>query len=350
MGYTEAWLKCLVKEFSCQVIVVKWDEQKLTPLENENHIGVHYNLRSSFLSDKELLDFGKKVKPDLIYVSGRMDKGYLKLAKYFRKQNTLILAGMDNQWDGSIRQRLACLLSYFLYKQYFTHIQVPNRLQYEYARRLGYSSRNILLPLYTADVDKYTEAYRYRLENNNVIKKTILFVGRLDPVKGLHLLISAFISLKGKHSQWRLMIIGNGPLKAKIHRDTKEHPEIILKDFLQPNELINAAKDVSFFCLPSLMEPWGVVIHEFTCLGLPIVTSSVCGASSQFLVNGYNGYTFENGSQVDLKSKLEIMMSKSRSELTTMGQRSHNLSQQVSPELTAAATLSIIKSRCTYSV
>lgn len=342
MGYTEAWLKSMVQDFSCQVNVVKWDKGKLTPLENKNHTGIEYRLRSSFSKDEDLLDYAKRCKPDLVYASGRMDKGYLKVVKHFRKQNIPTLSGMDNQWFGSLRQKIAIIFSYYLYRQYFTHIQVPNRLQYEYARRLGYAKEKIFLPLYTADTKKFASAYTFRKNNENQIEKTILFVGRLHPVKGLQLLIDAFVSLREKHNQWELKIIGSGPLKEKISKDIKQYPEIILHDFLQPEELVIEAREAAFFCLPSLKEPWGVVIHEFACLGLPLLTSSICGASSQFLVNGYNGYTFSVGSKTDLIEKLDKMMSKSEIELAKMGQRSHALSKQISPELTAAATLSII--------
>ena len=49
------------------------------------------------------------------------------------------------------------------------------------------------------------------------------------------------------------------------------------------------------FILPSLKEPWGVVLNEFAASGVPLLGSNVIGASSAFLINGYNGYTFDAG-------------------------------------------------------
>ncbi len=41
--------------------------------------------------------------------------------------------------------------------------------------------------------------------------------------------------------------------------------------------------------LPSVYEPWGVVIAEAAATGLPVICTEACGASVEIVRTGYNG-------------------------------------------------------------
>ncbi len=89
--------------------------------------------------------------------------------------------------------------------------------------------------------------------------------------------------------------------------------------------------------LPSHFEPWGVVVHEFAATGMPIVSSDVVGACTAFLKNDYNGYRYSGGNVAALKAALEKIMALPPDRLVTMGDRSYELSKQISPSTWAAA-------------
>ena len=112
---------------------------------------------------------------------------------------------------------------------------------------------------------------------------------------------------------------------------------------MSPNELAENIKEAGIFCLPSYKEAWGVVIHEYAAAGLPLITSDRCGASTAFLRNGYNGYTFRTGDLGELKKVLLLMMNKTSSELLEMGQRSNELSKQITEKIWAETLNTIIK-------
>ncbi len=99
----------------------------------------------------------------------------------------------------------------------------------------------------------------------------------LKKEKGIDLLIKAYNSIQNKRG-WTLTLIGNGSLKRKIIRENKNNDDIMIKDFMQPGELLNEIEKAGAFCLPSIYEPLGVVIQEFASAGLPLITSNVCGA------------------------------------------------------------------------
>ena len=124
-------------------------------------------------------------------------------------------------------------------------------------------------------------------------------------------------------------MVGNGPEKDNFPKAE----QIKVYDFMPQHEITKLINDVDFFCLPSLREPWGVVIHEMASSGLPLLLSDTCGAGTDYLINGYNGYYFENNNPIDLKEKLLILMTASSEQLSTMGKRSYKFSLNNSPEI-----------------
>ncbi len=58
--------------------------------------------------------------------------------------------------------------------------------------------------------------------------------------------------------------------------------------------LIKEIQKSGCFILPSIFEPWAVVIHEFACAGLPIIATEVCGATPHFVINGFNGLSIKS--------------------------------------------------------
>ncbi|WP_235852332.1 glycosyltransferase [Helicobacter mehlei] len=56
--------------------------------------------------------------------------------------------------------------------------------------------------------------------------------------------------------------------------------------------------------MPSLSEPWGLVVEEALAVGLPVFVSSACGA--QVLVQeGVNGFIFDPKDEMSLIGLLE---------------------------------------------
>lgn len=53
--------------------------------------------------------------------------------------------------------------------------------------------------------------------------RTLLAVGRLAPEKGFDLLIDAFAEIAGQHRDWRLLILGEGPLRDELAQAVRGH-------------------------------------------------------------------------------------------------------------------------------
>jgi glycosyltransferase involved in cell wall biosynthesis len=188
--------------------------------------------------------------------------------------------------------------------------------------------------VYTADVPTFARVYEQsRAEKRTQYPRTLLFVGRLVPDKGVDLLSSVFTSLSSEaRNEWKLKIVGSGSLRQSL----SSSPDVEISGFVQPTELPALAQHAGAFALPSVIEPWGVVLHEFAAAGLPLIASSSCGAASAFLRDAYNGYTFRAGDAGDLGRAMRDLFGQSLESLLRMGARSHELSLQITPALWAA--------------
>lgn len=109
-----------------------------------------------------------------------------------------------------------------------------------------------------------------------------LFVGRLAAEKNLSLLIAAFQRLP----QFELTLVGSGPLK--IEQQANIHP----LGHVPLEELPRVYQQHDVLILPSLSEPWGLVVEEALYQGLPVIVSEHVGAKE--LVEDYQvGLTFD---------------------------------------------------------
>ncbi|MEL6135555.1 MAG: glycosyl transferase family 1, partial [Bacteroidota bacterium] len=143
-GYTLACLRELMKNEKHEVCLVRWPVNQEAPFQFEFDERIQVYDRDQ-LDDTAVARVASQFQPDIIFISGWMDKGYLKAALPFRKQGVPVIAGIDNQWVGSLRQQVATWMSPWLVKKYFSHMWVSGLRQYEYARRLGFPRHHIRL-------------------------------------------------------------------------------------------------------------------------------------------------------------------------------------------------------------
>ncbi len=343
MDYQIPILKEYVKSYGAEVHVIYWDKNKNTPYRIPDEEKITFHTRSSF--DRQgLIEFVSGLKPDIVYISGWMDKGYLAAAKALRKCETPVITGFDDIWYYTLRQTVASwIFPLMIKKKFFSHAWVAGPYQYHYAKRLGFKDNEIIFNLLSANCELFEDKTKFQKEIFSDRKKTFLFVGRYHEVKGLLLLIDVFDSLSEKNKDWNLKLIGNGPLESELNERAAVNPNIIVRDFMQPDELAAEIRGSDVFILPSNHEPWGVVIHEFCAAGMPMILSDCCGAAPVFLIHGYNGFLFKDKSFDSLREQMSKMMAMKPEDILEMGKRSYKLSKRITPEISAASFMSVLK-------
>ncbi|MFN0201521.1 MAG: glycosyltransferase family 4 protein [Bacteroidia bacterium] len=330
-----ACIRALLSHENVEVMLVRWQVNQEAPFQFQFPESLKLLTKGEVSMDeieKRCLDF----QPNIVYIVGWMDKAYLKIAQKLKKQNIPIVAGVDNPWKGTLKQKMTARLMGIYLSQYITHIWAAGIRQYEFARRLGFDRKNILLGLYSADVKNF------QVENPNLPRKyakTILHLGRFLDWKGVLELAQAFAEIQQTQpNDWQLLMVGRGPLQAVL----PQHPKIQFKDFVQPQEAAELMKNVGCFVLASWEEHWGVSVHEAAAAACPLLVSEGVASGTAFVRDGYNGYVFRPNDKKSLKEALLKIMQSSDNQLIEMGERSVELSRQITPEIWASTILSTL--------
>ena len=153
--------------------------------------------------------------------------------------------------------------------------------------------------------------------------KTFLFVGNLIKEKGfIELLISFQFFLK-TNKNWKLVIVGNGPLKKTIPK----HPNIEYFSFKKPEEITKLMQQSRFLILPSHSDHWPLVVNEATLCGCGLIVSNVIGNIPE-LSNNKNSIICNVASEKSLINALEKASKLSDVKLDKMYKESLKLSSK----------------------
>jgi D-inositol-3-phosphate glycosyltransferase len=153
--------------------------------------------------------------------------------------------------------------------------------------------------------------------------QVILFVGRIQPIKGIDTLIRAMATVFEREPELRqqvyLCIIGGDP-DADMARDESELQRLMqLRDELGIGNLVLflGSKDqdslpchysaASMVVVPSHYESFGMVALEAMACGVPVIASDVGGLSFS-VSDGFNGYLVPNGDPEALAYKVTLLL------------------------------------------
>ena len=331
MPYNLPVLEVLVKE-GVDLIIVHDDARKFTPyipkIKGVQHI---YGLKS--ITDEALWKIAKDFNPDVIFISDSTIKVYNKIGLHFKNKHHIpVLSGCDTGWHGK-RQWFNVIFRDFRQRKWYTHMMISGLRQYEYARKLGFSNSEILWPLTTADTRLFETL---DITEDRYQATDFLYVGRFRKVKGIDYLLQAWKSIDHSNGE-KLHLVGSG-------HELPEHllsKSVVVHSFTDQKDLLEIARQCRAFILPSVFEPWGVVVQEFAAAGMPLIITEACGACPHFLINNYNGYQVKPSSVSDLLKAMNNIKKMSPKELKTFGIRSRQLSKSITSEMVAHNFLSV---------
>jgi glycosyltransferase involved in cell wall biosynthesis len=153
-------------------------------------------------------------------------------------------------------------------------------------------------------------------------------MGRFVPEKCIDTLANAYVLYReGSSEPWPLVCCGTGPLRSKLENKIG----IRVEGFVQPDRLVEILGSCGCLILPSLFEPWALVVHEAASGGLVILASEEVGAVPHLVQPGYNGFIFDNGDVAGLASLMSQVAAMSDARLDKMSRASVTLSRQFSP-------------------
>jgi glycosyltransferase involved in cell wall biosynthesis len=160
---------------------------------------------------------------------------------------------------------------------------------------------------------------KFHLENHI----TFLYVGGLIKEKKVDLLIDAFIKLREKFVNIKLIIIGDGPQKGLIENK--------LKIFNDPNILFlgRIINDVDPFFAASdcLVLPGvgGLALNQAMFWRKPCIVSKADGTEDDLVIENITGYRFKENDLESLVFAMGKRINDSQDKVTMMSENSHQL-------------------------
>ena len=141
-------------------------------------------------------------------------------------------------------------------------------------------------------------------------RRSLVFVGRLVTLKGLPVLLEALSSLKERHPDVRLTIVGDGPDRHALEQlvtrlELTEHVEFLGSGTKSDVRDQLARSDV--LVLPSFTEGVPIVLMEAMAAQVPVVATHV-GGVPELVTNGKNGLLVPPGSAADLTAAIDTLL------------------------------------------
>jgi 1,2-diacylglycerol 3-alpha-glucosyltransferase len=178
-----------------------------------------------------------------------------------------------------------------------------------------------------------------------------LTVCRFAPEKNLVRLIRAFARYREQCdplTAWDLVLCGDGPQAADVHDEigrTGFESVIHRPGFLQADSLSRYYAHAAAFVLPSLSEPWGLVVNEAAASGLPLLVSSRAGCAATLVPEpaGTTGGRFDPRDVEEMTTKLTSMAALGGEDRRAMGQRAAQVVSNWGPDRFARGAMEALE-------
>jgi glycosyltransferase involved in cell wall biosynthesis len=326
-GYTIACLTNLANR-GHQIHLVHWPVNPEAPFQFNIPDAINCYPRNT-ISENEIENLIKQTNPSAIICSGWIDKGYIKAIKKSKFKGNRILI-LDNQYRGDFKQQIAIFSAPFWLNKIFNKAWVPGVLQAKFAEKLGYKNHNLKRGFYAADTPYFSAIYKKTFPAKTAdFPKRFLYVGRYVDFKGIEEMWQAFSAINpDKLNGWELWCVGTGAMYPQ-RPNIKGVKHL---GFKQPHELPEIIAQTGVFIMPSRVEPWGVVLHEMTTCGMPVITTPKVGAATEFLQPNINGFLVPEANTQALKDAMIKFIEMPTERLIEMGQQSHKIGLKITPD------------------
>ena len=187
----------------------------------------------------------------------------------------------------------------------------------EYYLKMGVPYEKIFLIPYTIDnsyfynLTKNSSADSIYLDKVNQDIPTILFASKFMKRKNPLLLLESSKLLSKRNIRHNLVFVGSGEMENEMRNFIRQNDlkNVFLEGFINQSLLPKIYSESDIFVLPSVNEPWGLIVNEVMAAGMPVVVSSEVGCVDDLIKHGVNGFKFEAGNSDELSNYLAKLIS-----------------------------------------
>lgn len=195
----------------------------------------------------------------------------------------------------------------------FFHATAEN--EYAAIRRLGFRQPVAIVP---NGIDLPVISTRMREFESN--ERTLLFLSRLHPSKGVDMLLRAWARLQDLYPEWRLDISGPGDARYVLELQglakSLATKKVRFAGALYGADKERAYQSADLFVLPTYTENFGIVVAEALASGCPVITTK--GAPWAGLIEHRAGWWIDIGVE-SLQIALHEAMAQPPETLQRMG-------------------------------
>jgi glycosyltransferase involved in cell wall biosynthesis len=135
----------------------------------------------------------------------------------------------------------------------------------------------------------------------------MVFVGRISPVKGLRVLLSAMPDLIADIPNLRLVLVGDGPDRVKLEEIAKPLGDhVTFTGYLSQTDVAATLQSADICVLPSFAEGVPVVLMEALASRIPAIATRVAGVS-ELVEDGQSGLLVAPGDVESLKAAIKTL-------------------------------------------
>jgi glycosyltransferase involved in cell wall biosynthesis len=273
----------------------------------------------------------RRFRPDAVAVGGWNQPAFWQALLYTKARRIPLLVWVESTARDLRSQALLLELGKRALIRVATGFFVPGKASAEYLLQLGVSEERIAIAPNAID----PEIFGAPASPRDGTRCTFLYVGRLDPEKGLDVLLRAFERVPGE-----LVIVGGGTEEAALRAQAPERVRFLGR--LDRDELVPHYAAADVFVLPSRSEPWGMVLNEAAAAGLPLVATEGVGAARDLVEHGVNGFRVPAGDEEALAAALRRLAEDERFRADA-GRRSRELVRAFTPEAWAGAVAALAR-------
>jgi glycosyltransferase involved in cell wall biosynthesis len=281
-----------------------------------------------------------RVHPVVILAPGYANYPSICAALWGRLHGAQTILMSESNYEDHPRKSFAESCKRILITLLFTGGIVGGKRSASYLRRLGVPERKIAHCYDVVDnqyfASQVAQCRQNLLESDH--SPYFLYVGRLAPEKNVSTLLDAHEQYTNSGGTWPLVIVGNGPLMDDLHEQARigiRRGSVIFSGHKSVNEFPQIYAFAGCFVLPSICEPWGLVVNEAMASSLPVLVSSHCGCADDLVEDGSNGFIIDPKRVDDIAAKMESVSKMTVEERTKMGVRSREIICNYSPECMA---------------
>jgi glycosyltransferase involved in cell wall biosynthesis len=268
-------------------------------------------------------------------IDGRFALAATYLAAYLRRRPLILWTGIWSAIDTPFH-RLISPLTRHIYRRASAIVTYGEHVK-GYLMGLGIAKEKIFIAPHAVDNEQYARPVpeaeiralreKFRLAPRD---RVVLYLGRLEEIKGLSYLIEAFGRVTTADAV--LILAGDGSERqtlCKLAADLGLQDRVRFSGYVPPENTLPYYSMAHALVLPSISvrygkELWGLVVNEAMNQGVPIIASDAVGAVAGGLVrDGENGFVVPQRDPKALAHAIQMILDSSnlRNEMSRQAQR-----------------------------